>query len=78
MGNRLAQILLLLLALVFAFASLDAFTEPWSAMNEAVAAETVCSHLVGLALAILCFRAAMHFGSRAAFSTSRRIREPQL
>ncbi len=77
MGRRLAHISLLLLGLVFAFASVDAFAEPWRFMNEAVVAETICGHLVGLFLSIFCFRAAVHLNEKAAYRASQ-IREPNL
>ena len=77
MSNRLAQIALLLLGLVFACAAVDAFTEPWRLMNEAVVAETICGHLVGLFLSIFCFRAAVHFNEKAAYRASQ-LREPNL
>ncbi len=78
MGYRLAQVLLLLLALVFAFAALDAFTEPWLSMNAADVAEAICGHLVSLGLSLICFFSALHFGVKAAYGNTRRLREPEL
>ena len=78
MGNRLAQVSLLILGLAFAFAALDAFSEPWRTMNQALIAKTIAGHFAGLVLSIVCFRAALFFGVRAAYGSSKRLREPQL
>ena len=78
MAHRLTQVLLLIFALVFLFAALDAFTEPWFSMDAAEVVETICGHLVSLGLSLICFFSALHFGVKAAYGNSRRVREPEL
>ena len=78
MGYRFAQMFLLILALVFAFAALDIMGEPWRTMNEAGVAETICSHLCGVLLSIFCFRAALYCGAKAAYGGRQRVRQPDL
>ena len=70
--------LLLIISLGFAFAALDAFTEPWSSMDSAILAETIFGHLIALLLTILCFRAALYFGSRDPYVYGRHLRQRQL